>query len=63
MLESAKQREAGLMTFEQAEAVVDRHINRLHEYNEVKDIGQLIFGKCAELVIQMFIKSNAILIQ
>ncbi|KAJ3208650.1 swi5-like zinc finger protein [Clydaea vesicula] len=24
------------------------HIERLHQYNEIKDVGQLLFGKCAD---------------
>ncbi|KAJ3055952.1 swi5-like zinc finger protein [Rhizophlyctis rosea] len=27
---------------------VDAHIKRLHHYNEIKDVGQMIIGKCAE---------------
>ncbi|CAG8457225.1 16712_t:CDS:2 [Acaulospora morrowiae] len=28
---------------------LDDHYNRLHEYNGIKDIGQMLFGKCAEI--------------
>ncbi|KAK3827091.1 MAG: DNA repair protein [Linnemannia elongata] len=29
--------------------MISRHIHQLHEYNEIKDVGQVILGKCAEL--------------
>ncbi|KAF9105137.1 swi5-like zinc finger protein [Mortierella sp. GBA35] len=29
--------------------MINRHIQQLHEYNETKDVGQVILGKCAEL--------------
>ncbi|KAI8599184.1 Swi5-domain-containing protein [Dissophora ornata] len=29
--------------------IIDRHIKQLHRYNEIKDAGQIILGKCAEL--------------
>ncbi|KAG0017522.1 swi5-like zinc finger protein [Podila clonocystis] len=32
-----------------AKEIIDRHIQQLHEYNEIKDVGQVILGKCAEL--------------
>ncbi|RHZ82664.1 hypothetical protein Glove_106g52 [Diversispora epigaea] len=28
---------------------LDEHYRRLHEYNGIKDIGQMLFGKCAEI--------------
>lgn len=28
--------------------LLDAHIARLHEYNQVKDIGQMLFGQVAE---------------
>ncbi|ESO86451.1 hypothetical protein LOTGIDRAFT_129178, partial [Lottia gigantea] len=28
---------------------LDEHINKLHEYNEMKDIGQMILGRIATL--------------
>ncbi|CAG8802329.1 1555_t:CDS:2, partial [Gigaspora rosea] len=28
---------------------LDDHYRSLHEYNAIKDIGQMLFGKCAEL--------------
>ncbi|KAL1918203.1 uncharacterized protein VTP21DRAFT_3469 [Calcarisporiella thermophila] len=34
---------------DKANEVVDNHIKQLHEYNDVKDSGQLLIGKCAEL--------------
>jgi hypothetical protein len=56
LMNESKQRSGGAqqaMTLEMAEKIVDDHIRRLHEYNEIKDIGQLIFGKCAELVLSL----------
>ncbi|KAG0284574.1 swi5-like zinc finger protein [Linnemannia gamsii] len=29
--------------------IISRHIHQLHEYNDIKDVGQVILGKCAEL--------------
>ncbi|KAI1314776.1 swi5-like zinc finger protein [Mortierella claussenii] len=29
--------------------IIDRHIKDLRRYNEIKDVGQIILGKCAEL--------------
>ncbi|KAG0204050.1 swi5-like zinc finger protein [Mortierella sp. GBA30] len=29
--------------------IIDRHIKELHRYNEIKDVGQIILGKCAEI--------------
>ncbi|KAG0316395.1 swi5-like zinc finger protein [Linnemannia gamsii] len=29
--------------------MISRRIHQLHEYNEIKDVGQVILGKCAEL--------------
>ncbi|KAK3826389.1 MAG: DNA repair protein [Linnemannia gamsii] len=29
--------------------MISTHIQQLHEYNEIKDVGQVILGKCAEL--------------
>ncbi|KAF9539702.1 swi5-like zinc finger protein [Mortierella hygrophila] len=29
--------------------MISQHIHELHEYNEIKDVGQVILGKCAEL--------------
>ncbi|KAG0324922.1 swi5-like zinc finger protein [Dissophora globulifera] len=29
--------------------IIDKHIKQLHRYNEVKDAGQIILGKVAEL--------------
>ncbi|KAF9562416.1 swi5-like zinc finger protein [Mortierella alpina] len=29
--------------------IIDRHIKELHRYNEIKDAGQIILGKCAEI--------------
>ncbi|CAG8660270.1 17585_t:CDS:2 [Funneliformis caledonium] len=28
---------------------LDNHYRQLHEYNEIKDTGQMLFGKCAEI--------------
>ncbi|KAL5033165.1 hypothetical protein BDV3_000179 [Batrachochytrium dendrobatidis] len=30
------------------EVFIQEHIKRLHDYNEIKDIGQMLLGKCAE---------------
>ncbi|KAF9297987.1 swi5-like zinc finger protein [Mortierella antarctica] len=32
-----------------AKDIINQHIQKLHEYNEIKDVGQVILGKCAEL--------------
>ncbi|KAF9313596.1 swi5-like zinc finger protein [Podila horticola] len=32
-----------------AKDIIDQHIQQLHDYNEIKDVGQVILGKCAEL--------------
>ncbi|KAJ2748844.1 swi5-like zinc finger protein [Coemansia nantahalensis] len=40
--------EAGL-TVDQARELNDELIERLHRYNDIKDAGQLLFGKLAEL--------------
>ncbi|KAF9191650.1 swi5-like zinc finger protein [Haplosporangium sp. Z 767] len=29
--------------------IIAQHIKELHQYNEIKDVGQVILGKCAEL--------------
>ncbi|EFQ25838.1 hypothetical protein CGRA01v4_14238 [Colletotrichum graminicola] len=35
--------------FEEASAVVARHVKLLREYNEIKDVGQQLMGMVAEL--------------
>ncbi|KAI8325311.1 Swi5-domain-containing protein [Martensiomyces pterosporus] len=37
------------MTAERARQLTDEHIDRLHRYNDIKDAGQILFGKLAEL--------------
>ncbi|KAJ2811970.1 swi5-like zinc finger protein [Coemansia furcata] len=37
------------LTMEQARQLADAHIDRLHRYNDMKDAGQMLFGKLAEL--------------
>ncbi|KAJ1965319.1 swi5-like zinc finger protein [Dipsacomyces acuminosporus] len=37
------------MTVEHARQLTDEHIDRLHRYNDIKDAGQILFGKLAEL--------------
>ncbi|KAJ1814112.1 swi5-like zinc finger protein [Coemansia sp. RSA 2599] len=37
------------LSVEQARQVSDKHIDRLHRYNDIKDAGQILFGKLAEL--------------
>ncbi|KAJ2554739.1 swi5-like zinc finger protein [Coemansia sp. RSA 1933] len=37
------------MTLEKAHAMNEEHIDRLHRYNDIKDAGQILFGKLAEL--------------
>lgn len=32
-----------------SEEELQQHIQKLHEYNEIKDVGQLLIGKLAEL--------------
>lgn len=39
--------EVGLMAEEYSEAELQKHIDKLHEYNEMKDMGQLLLGKLA----------------
>ncbi|KAG9284268.1 hypothetical protein G9A89_002078 [Geosiphon pyriformis] len=31
------------------QSTIDHHCHLLHDYNEIKDIGQMLFGKCAEI--------------
>ncbi|KAJ2089960.1 swi5-like zinc finger protein [Coemansia sp. RSA 986] len=49
----AKKKEALLseedMSLEKAHLMNDEHIDRLHRYNDIKDAGQILFGKLAEL--------------
>ncbi|KAJ1724745.1 swi5-like zinc finger protein [Coemansia erecta] len=37
------------MTVDQARQLSDAHMDRLHKYNDIKDAGQVLFGKLAEL--------------
>ncbi|KAJ2029603.1 swi5-like zinc finger protein [Coemansia sp. S610] len=37
------------LTMERARQLTDEHIDRLHRYNDIKDAGQMLFGKLAEL--------------
>ncbi|KAJ1667219.1 Swi5 protein [Coemansia sp. RSA 1694] len=37
------------LTVEQARQLTEEHIDRLHRYNDIKDAGQVLFGKLAEL--------------
>ncbi|KAJ2059558.1 swi5-like zinc finger protein [Coemansia sp. S146] len=37
------------LTMEQARQLTDEHIDRLHRYNDIKDAGQMLFGKLADL--------------
>ncbi|KAJ2459036.1 swi5-like zinc finger protein, partial [Coemansia sp. RSA 2322] len=37
------------MSVEQARLATNEHIDRLHRYNDIKDAGQVLFGKLAEL--------------
>ncbi|KAJ2907795.1 swi5-like zinc finger protein [Coemansia aciculifera] len=37
------------LTMEQARGLTEEHIDRLHRYNDIKDAGQILFGKLAEL--------------
>ncbi|KAJ2159350.1 swi5-like zinc finger protein [Coemansia sp. RSA 552] len=37
------------LTMEQARQINDEYIERLHTYNDIKDAGQKLFGKLAEL--------------
>ncbi|KAJ2873554.1 swi5-like zinc finger protein [Coemansia aciculifera] len=37
------------LTMEQARQLTDEHIDHLHRYNDIKDAGQMLFGKLAEL--------------
>ncbi|KAG0054744.1 swi5-like zinc finger protein [Gryganskiella cystojenkinii] len=29
--------------------IINRRIDQLHKYNEIKDVGQIVLGKCAEI--------------
>ncbi|KAI9506824.1 DNA repair protein, partial [Coemansia spiralis] len=37
------------LSIEQARKMNEEHIDRLHRYNDIKDAGQIMFGKLAEL--------------
>ncbi|KAJ2747066.1 swi5-like zinc finger protein [Coemansia sp. BCRC 34301] len=37
------------LTMEKARQLTDEHIDQLHRYNDIKDAGQILFGKLAEL--------------
>ncbi|RUS17713.1 hypothetical protein BC937DRAFT_89592, partial [Endogone sp. FLAS-F59071] len=37
-----------------ADNLVDAHIRRLHEYNEIKDVGQMLLGKFGEGIDLLF---------
>lgn len=36
-------------TKEEIPKIIQNHMNLLHDYNEIKDIGQILIGKIAEL--------------
>ncbi|KAK1566200.1 Swi5-domain-containing protein [Colletotrichum navitas] len=46
---SAKMKEKNDKEFEEASAVVARHVKLLREYNEIKDVGQQLMGMVAEM--------------
>lgn len=48
MLEEVK-REIESLAENYSEGELQEHIEKLHEYNEVKDMGQLLLGKLAEV--------------
>ncbi|KAK2029601.1 hypothetical protein LX32DRAFT_672823 [Colletotrichum zoysiae] len=45
----AKMKEKNDAVFEEASAVVARHVKLLREYNEIKDVGQQLMGMVAEM--------------
>ncbi|XP_073243999.1 uncharacterized protein [Porites lutea] len=42
-------REIEELSQEYSEEELQQHIDKLHEYNEIKDVGQLLIGKLAEI--------------
>lgn len=47
-LEKVEQ-EMGALKEDYSEEELQAHIDKLHEYNEMKDMGQLLLGKIAEV--------------
>jgi hypothetical protein len=37
------------ISVEEANTAIVSHIDRLHVYNEIKDLGQIVFGRAAEM--------------
>lgn len=33
---------------DEVDRILDKHISKLHDYNEIKDVAQIIISKCAE---------------
>ncbi|KAK2002747.1 Swi5-domain-containing protein [Colletotrichum falcatum] len=46
---NAKKTEKNDKEFQEASAVVARHVKLLREYNEIKDVGQQLMGMVAEM--------------
>ena len=46
---SDTEKEIAMLAEEYSEQELQDHIKKLHEYNEVKDIGQILLGKLAEM--------------
>ncbi|XP_019853941.1 PREDICTED: DNA repair protein SWI5 homolog [Amphimedon queenslandica] len=46
---SETEKEIALLAEEYSEHELQDHIQKLHEYNEIKDVGQILLGKLAEM--------------
>ena len=46
---SETEKEIALLAEEYSEHELQGHIQKLHEYNEIKDVGQILLGKLAEM--------------
>ncbi|KND02227.1 uncharacterized protein SPPG_02709 [Spizellomyces punctatus DAOM BR117] len=48
LTEEGRSLESALRPGVDVEEMLNSHIKLLHEYNEIKDVGQMLIGKCAE---------------